>query len=206
MRTNGAYSVLGDPPLVGMIGRKRAGKDTFAGVLSTEAAFTRVAFADPLRDVALELNPIVGTFALTPEGAFGPSVREWRLRDVVETIGWERAKDYVPEVRLTGLQGLGQAIRTLDPDFWLRIALGRIEAAPGAVVVTDVRLPNEAAAIVALGGVLVRVVRPGQVDDGDTHTTETALDDYEVDFEVLNDGTVSDLEDRARAFLATFLY
>ena len=203
MRTNSAYSVLGDPPLVGMIGRKRAGTDTFAGVLTTEAAFSRVAFADPLRDVALELDPIVGRPSLP--GELAPN-RDVRLREVIDALGWERAKDYVPEVRQTALQGLGQAIRTLDPDFWLRIALGRIEAAPGAVVVTDVRLPNEADAIVAQGGVLVRVVRPGQVDDGDTHTTETALDDYDVDYEVLNDGTLSDLEGRARAFLATFLY
>lgn len=182
-------------PVIGLLGKKRAGKDTFAGVLTREAGFSRVAFADPLRDVAYELNPLVGRFFLAGR------VEDWRLRDVVDTIGWEAAKDYVPEIRTTGLQGLGQAVRSVDADFWLRIALGRIEAAPGPVVVTDVRLQNEADAIHALGGLLVRIVRPGPpvVDE---HPTETALDGFPADYHLYNDREVADLEAGARNLLA----
>lgn len=185
-------------PLIGLIGRKRAGKDTFAAVLTTEYGFHRLAFADPLRAAALRLDPIVGRPALPSDlgGQLVPS-HDVRLSEVIEMIGWERAKDYVPEVRGI-LQRLGtDAIRTIDQDFWLRAATVPIDARTVPVIVTDCRFPNEAEAIAERGGVIVRIVRPGVTDD-DPHPTETALDDYPEDIVVYNEGDVADLEASAR--------
>ncbi|USL85070.1 putative deoxynucleotide monophosphate kinase [Arthrobacter phage SWEP2] len=177
--------------LIGMIGKKRSGKDTFAHGLP---GYTRVAFADPLRQAALALDPIVGRPALP--GQLAPQ-RDVRLSDVIDALGWERAKDYVPEVRRV-LQRLGtESIRTLDPDFWIRAGMATAAKVDGPVVVTDCRYPNEAQAIKDAGGVLVRVVRSSQVDDGDAHPSETALDDYPVDFMVYNDDTIEHLQEVA---------
>lgn len=187
-------------PLIGMIGRRRSGKDSFASTLVDELGYDRVAFADPLREAALALNPLVGPAPLPGDLTSGYR----RLAEVVETLGWERAKDTVPEVRVV-LQRLGtNAVRALDDTFWVRAAVARIEASSAPVVVTDCRFPNEAEAVRLAGGYLVRVVRPGATtaDDVDLHASETALDDYPEDFYVDNSGTLADLAATARDLIS----
>lgn len=174
-------------PLVGMIGRKRSGKNSVAEALREEAGFELAAFADPLREAAYAINPYVGVGPL-PDDLANPHPR--RYADVIDALGYEKAKEVFPEVRLF-LQRLGtEGVRSLDPDFWVRIASQRMDARTGPLVVTDVRFPNEAEAITSRGGLLVRTVRLGQQDDGDLHPSETALDDWEVDYQV----TARDLE------------
>ncbi|AYN58505.1 adenylate kinase [Arthrobacter phage Liebe] len=182
--------------ILGLIGKKRSGKDTFAHALP---GYTRVAFADPLRQAALALDPYVGRPCLP--GQLSPQ-RDVRLSDVIDALGWERAKDCVPEVRRI-LQRFGtESIRSIDPDFWIRAGIQAIEAVEGPVVVTDCRYPNEADTIRALGGKLVRITRPGYTSEGDAHPSESALDGYAEDWLVLNDGTVADLAHNARTVAA----
>lgn len=178
--------------LVGLIGKKRAGKDTFAkGLL--ERGFERFAFADPLKEAALSLDPLIGRVPLP--GTLAP-IEDVRLSAYVEAVGWEAAKE-VPEIRRT-LQRFGVGIRALDEGFWVR-PLGRaLEASSAPLVVTDVRFPNEADEIRRLGGRLVRIIRPGQ-ESTDAHESETALDGYEADLDVLNVGDAEALIRTARA-------
>lgn len=177
-------------PLVGMIGRKRTGKDTVAGVLATEFGFEKAAFADPLREVVEAIDPIVDyrTSYKTGPGVIVPV----RYSEAVRVRTYEGAKDAYPEVRQV-LQRLGtDGIRKLDTDFWVRIALGRIDARTTPLVLTDVRFPNEAEAIVDRGGWIVRVLRDGTKTDGE-HVSESALDDYPEDFTISNNGTLEEL-------------
>jgi hypothetical protein len=111
------------------------------------------------------------------------------LKDIARDLGWNGEKDDHGR-RL--LQTLGQSVRAhLGAHVWIDATLDDIE--PGdRVVVTDVRYPNEAAAIRQLGGVLVRIERPG-VGPANDHPSEHALDRYRFDFQILNAGTVADL-------------
>ncbi|MFD0044758.1 hypothetical protein ACFVGV_06160 [Pseudarthrobacter scleromae] len=189
-------------PIVGLIGKKRSGKDTFGGALIDAHGFTRVAFADPVRRAALDLDPYVGRPALP--GQLAPQ-REVRLSDVIEAIGWEAAKDYVPEVRRI-LENFGtNSIRKLDPDFWVRMAVEKILTTPGPVVVTDVRFPNEADKIRELGGYVVRIIRPGFESAPGSHICETSLDDYVADVTFYNDSSLEEFLAHAEAFGDTLL-
>src|SRR5690606_14272906 len=177
--------------LIGLSGKKRAGKDTVAAYLVEKYGFSRVAFADPLREVALKVDPIIGA-EIDPRGSVAcgyggrlydvPTAEPVLLSEVVRRCGWEGAKahgEYGAEVRRI-LQRMGVGVRDLDPDFWLRIAaekIGAMRSAGRDVVVTDVRFPNEAGYIDCFG-LLVRVERPGIASD-DPHESETALDDYD---------------------------
>jgi hypothetical protein len=182
--------------LVGVTGKKRAGKDTFAEVLLIHRGYTRVAFADPLRDSILETNPLLPAGTFLP-GEFAP-YRHIRLAEYVAKLGWHLAKDN-PEVRRL-LQAHGVSMRNNVYDgVWVEAGLRK--AAPilekgGGVVITDVRFPNEAEAVKANGGVLVRINREG-VDTTDRHISEVALDDWPMDVEILNNGTVTDLHEAA---------
>lgn len=180
--------------LIGLSGKKRAGKDTVAAYLVEKYGFVQVAFADPLREAALKVDPIITAATITE------SLRTFRLSDLVGSQGWEAAKEH-PEVRRI-LQRMGVGVRDLDPDFWLRIAAEKIGVMMDArrdVVVTDVRFPNEADYI-KRHGFLIRVIRPG-LDHADAHESETALDDYPHDAYLINDGSVQDLRDQVDCLL-----
>ena len=45
--------------IIGLTGYARSGKDTVAQILVDKFGFTRVAFADPIRDFCYQVNPIV---------------------------------------------------------------------------------------------------------------------------------------------------
>ncbi len=67
-------------------------------------------------------------------------------------------------------------------------------------IITDVRFPNEADAILERGGIMIRVERPGLVEN--THLSETALDNYsKFNFTINNNGTMEELVLRIKEVL-----
>ncbi|WP_405560670.1 hypothetical protein [Streptomyces sp. NBC_01180] len=180
---------------IALIGKARSGKDTIAAELVRSHQYTRIAFADPLKEMALRIDPIVYQYKHTD------GWHDKRLSEMVSNIGWETAKDKYPEVRRF-LQMLGQSIREEYEDFWLNIALGKVRQAQRwnmPVVITDVRYANEAAALECEGFKLVRIMRPGQDPiSGSNHASETELDRWDTHVTTMNNGTLADLQQRAR--------
>lgn len=184
-------------PNIALMGRARSGKDTIARRLIHQDAYVRVAFADPLKDMALRIDPYVTKYGN------GPLLR---LSDIVHADGWERAKDEHPEVR-SFLQHLGQYIREQDEDFWLRQGLRKLDEAEKwnlPAVVTDVRYPNEYEALRDRGFKMVRVQRPPiQQTYPDVaaalHDSETALDNTFANVTVNNNGPLAQLYQDADA-------
>lgn len=176
---------------IALMGRAGSGKDAAASRLISRYQFVRVAFADPLKRVALGADPIVGS---EPTG-YGPL--PLRLSDVVRREGWDTAKSR-PEVRRV-LQRLGQAVRDTDAGFWLRLALATVDVADRwnvPVVITDCRYTNEAETLRRRGFLLVRVERPGSRGAGgeaSRHVSETELDDFPPDAVLTNGGTLDEL-------------
>ena len=175
--------------IVGLTGYAQSGKDTVAEILSRRYGFVRIAFADKIRDVAYDLNPIVK-----------PGLR---LKDAVDEMGWEKAKIRIPEVRTT-LQNLGMACREhLDDRIWVNQALRKFEAEKH-VVITDVRFTNEADWLRLNGAQIWRIRRTG-IDAANDHVSESQLDGYKVDQIFLNGGTLEDLEHLVTVRMRTYL-
>lgn len=187
------------PRLIGLTAYAQSGKDAAASAL-VEDGWQRRAFADTLRDFAYILNPLIEKPASRGHGIHGQ--RHARLAALVDEFGWDHAKTAFPEVRAF-LQRLGTDAgrRVLGDNVWVDRTLREI-GRHQAVVVTDCRFPNEADAIRALGGVIVRVVRPG-VSPVNGHTSETAMDAYVPDFTIQNDGTLDELHEEIRRVAAT---
>lgn len=145
--------------IIGLCGYAGSGKDTAASFLE---GFQRRAFADKLKELALELNPWFDTFD---------------LEYAVEGAGWTEAKKD-PQVR-EYLQDLGMGHRKVfGDDFWIRVAFQEIFsgeypyfAEDNDIVVTDVRLPNEAEFIKCVEGRLFLIQRPGHRPPNN-HVTE----------------------------------
>lgn len=66
-------------------------------------------------------------------------------------------------------------------------------------IITDTRFQNELEAIKSIGGITIRVVRPDIKQDN--HPSETALDDAEFDYTIINDGSIDDLVVKIRRVL-----
>lgn len=173
---------------IGIIGRARSGKDTAGKFFVDGHGYRRVALADPLKEAALALDPIVASWAF----ADGFETENERLSEIVAEHGWESAKRHTEVRRI--LQHLGAAMRAVDPEIWLRAALAKAQEANEQgvpVVITDVRYRNEAASLARAGFHLIHINRPGipQLD----HESERDLGPEDARYLVQNDGTVDDL-------------
>lgn len=182
-------------PVIGLSGRAGAGKDTLAQILYLQHGYVRHAFADPLRDMALAIDPTV----IAPE--YGAE----RLSDVVRWDGWDEAKQ-IPDVRRF-LQRLGtEGVRDhLGADTWVRLTEQRIAASDApAIVLTDVRYPNEVALVRRLGCLWVWIERPG-ANAAAGHVSEEALRAEDADVIVHNSVGVERLEELAPGLHASAL-
>lgn len=172
--------------IIGVMGRKQAGKDTSAAPL-VRLTYTQVNFADPVRHTALAIDPLVVWEVFLPEPV--------RLSLLVAKRSWHVAKQ-CPEVRRL-LQAIGtEAGRDIHGehvwvDMWKRCVAQLPD--PTHVIATDVRFPNEADAIRSLGGVIIRIDNPRLADDDD-HASERAMEAIAPDAVVVNDRDVFDLQ------------
>lgn len=181
--------------IIGLGHKAQVGKDSIADVLVRKHGFTRLAFADALKQAALDMDPLV----MSP-GQVNVNLGAGRLSYIVEAMGWEDAKK-INEVRRF-LQELGVAVRRIDPDIWVRRVLGQLDDLD--YVITDVRFPNEFEALKGHGALLVEVVRPGLpplTGRAARHASETALEGWDWDRVIKNDGTLDDLEYTVDTFL-----
>jgi hypothetical protein len=166
---------------IGLSGWAKSGKDTIANYLVENHGYRRISFADPMREALLRLDPLVPYMGLY-----------MRLSGVIHFRGWDSAKRDVPEIREL-LQRFGTEVgrEMFGENFWVNAAISTIQ--PGEkIVFADVRYKNEADAIKALGGAVIRVTRAGVVAVND-HTSERDLDDYKFDLSIDNSGSLEDL-------------
>jgi len=158
----------------------QVGKDTAAEYLEKKypERVKRVAFADKLKTVAMEL------FGLSWEQCYGS-------QEIKETV--DPRWDATPRELL---QGIGQKMREIKPEIWidtvLNVTIPELEKRGfDCVVISDVRYPNEGDKIHAVGGTVVKVFRVGSgVTVGHTHSSETAMTDYR-DFDFILDNSGS---------------
>lgn len=164
--------------LIGISGKKRAGKDTVAQRLVEQHGFVRYSLADPIREMLYTLDPMIEVIDHYPNAG----AEEVTVRSAVDGVGWEVAKSRFPELRRL-MQVLGTEVgrEMIDPDLWLHLMVDFYDqrAAEGqSVVVPDIRFKNEAEEILLHGGMVIRVERDG-LDATDEHPSETALDDWD---------------------------
>lgn len=171
--------------VIGLCGYARSGKDAAAQFL-VEQGWQRLAFADAVRDACYALNPIVAHDLIWDQPI--------PLQDVVDSIGWDRAKVEFEQIRLL-LQRMGTEVgrMLLGENVWVDIVARQIYKGQNYVI-TDVRFPNEVDYIHYLGGKVVRIIRPG-VEPVNSHVSDSGIGALETDGVIVNDGTLEDLRD-----------
>lgn len=167
--------------IIGLSGVARSGKDTVADYLIENYGFKKVSFADPIREALYRLDPDIELDGY-----------DMKLASAVRLLGWEKLKDASSSIRgLMQRMGTEVGREMFGENIWVDAALKGI-APEDNIVITDVRFPNEADAIQAIGGKLWRIERPG-VGPANDHPSENALDSYEFPIKLANEGTLEDL-------------
>lgn len=118
--------------LIGLSGFAQVGKDTAALYMP---GYQRFAFADPLKQDLTPLLEMIGCDLSNPEhkAMARPLLVEW-----------------------------GRTARRFQPDFWIERTMAQVlKSNAEHVAITDVRYCNEVDEILANGGAVIRIERPG---------------------------------------------
>jgi dephospho-CoA kinase len=173
-----------------LTGKMRAGKDEISNHLHIRYGFDKVAFGDALKRIAHE------TFPWISEGSKPRAL----------------------------YQQFGQLMREIDSDVWIKHAERKVKGTidfrvnTGAervgIVITDLRQQNEYDWARANGFTIIRVTAPDDVRiarairAGDSfsendleHVTESAIDGFAVDYDIVNDGSVAELQAQIDAIM-----
>ena len=177
------------PRVVGLMGYGGAGKSEVAKYLAS-IGFIRTHIKDPLRNMAASLLHDAG----------------YNQEEVDSYLDGELKREVIPALRRSGTEvqqflGSGFGRDFCHADLWLDMWKAKADAilcTGGSVVQESVRFPNEAAAIRELGGVVLRVERPG-VGPLSDHVSE--VPPCEPDHTIYNNGSITEL----RAQVATWL-
>jgi hypothetical protein len=166
--------------IVAFTGKRGHGKTTAAQALM-EKGYEHICFADPLRQI------VHIAYGVTFEEMSDPVLKEKPLdrwpfkspRELLQVVGTDMFRAY------------------LD-DTWTK-AFERRSAEFDKVVCSDLRFPNEEECLRDLDGKVVRVTDPKKnlTDVASQHASETAIDQIVADVEIINDGTIFDLQDKA---------
>jgi len=184
--------------IIGLSGFARSGKDEAAQVLVEEFGFIRVAFADKLREVLYQLNPIVDSWHLEVDGE--EKHLYTTVQYVIDRHGWDGYKEtpYGSEIRRL-LQRLGTEAgrQTLWDSIWIDAAFANLPD-DAKVVVSDARFYNEFDAIRQRGGYIWRIDRDG-VGPANDHASETEAIDYPYfSLYLKNNGTLEEYKEMIR--------
>lgn len=156
-----------------------SGKSTVARMLSSRG-FNRVSFADTLKGMVYSMLIDLG---MSTKEAF-EVITEDKSRKI-EAIG-------VDGRHLLRTLGTEWGRQCIHPELWLKCWEAQVAGVPKAVA-DDVRFPNEAELVRSKGGLLWRIVRPDHQNNDGEHASEGALDDFEFDRTIVNDGTLGEL-------------
>lgn len=163
-------------PLIAFTGLATSGKTSAVSALHAH----RIAFADPLKEMVRILTASSDKESRPPE-LCGKSVRE-----ALQSLGTDWGRNMIGE------------------NIWIEAARKRISAALAkqvassgeVIVIDDCRFDNEAELIKSLGGIIIRIERPGLVKM--SHASEAGISDQLVDHTIRNDGDLPHFLDKVR--------
>ena len=173
------------PPLIGIAGRARSGKDTVANFIIAAIGGYRYSFADPIRAMLVPLGVDM-------------SDPYWQARkeDVIPALG-------VSPRRMMQTLGTEWGRQLINPDLWIIMAHQRLLQNGPGMVIPDVRFENEAAWIRKHGGWIIHVIRP-EAKAVEAHASEDGIEIQDTDAQILNSGTLEDLQLSVRKLLRVY--
>jgi hypothetical protein len=157
--------------IIALTGPAGVGKSTVAKALAAGPAraldprpWRILSFAAPIKRMAAQiLSPHELSKKDEPSSLLGITPR-----NILQTLGTEWG-------------------RNLHPKLWISLMIWEILSEETPVIIDDLRFPNEALAVLQLGGTVVKIVsRPGLERIGGDHPSEAGVPSEMVDFHTVN--------------------
>lgn len=177
---------------VKLTGTAGSGKDTVADFLVSEFGFTKIAFADPLREFMVAQNADV---------RMDGSPEWWPVSAIIEKYGWQGYKQspFAGNLRkLIQRTGTEAGRGVIRDSLWIDTVMERAAQVEGPVVFSDARFPNEAN---CAPGPIVRVIRNNAIGAGD-HSSESEMRKIIPDFVINNNRTIGELKIRTSEMIS----
>jgi hypothetical protein len=178
---------------IGITGKIAAGKDTLADALVAHESqmFMKYSLAQPMKDIAMNV------FGFTKDQLYDHDLKEttdkfWDItpRNFLQIMGTDMFRDVFRD------------------DVWLKLAEKHMkEHEDKHVVIADIRFVNEAEFIRDLGGVIIKIERPGQpeAEGAVKHVSEQGIPDELIDHVLINNSTLCSLNWQINTLWATQL-
>jgi hypothetical protein len=194
----------------------QSGKDAFGEVLRKAVCGTKLAFADPVKEVAIAMLGMPSRVAHGGEAERRAWKRYCKDRATCPNATHEACTDAREWLQWVGTE-LGR--QQIHPEVWIHRLMERAPGFAGDVIVADARFKNELG--MTPGGiekannelerpyriVKIRIRRPGFEND-DQHASEkeqTEIPDEAFDEIVENDGDLRQLEAKAKLIAKKYL-
>lgn len=164
------------PPVIGIAGRARVGKDTLASFIEAEYGGYRYSLATPIRHM------LRAGLGIDLDDDYWAARKEQVLpglghspRTLMQTLGTEWGRN------------------TIHPDLWVVLAHAVLTRMGPGMIVSDVRFDNEAAWIRREKGVVIHLYRDDAPEVA-AHTSENGVSVRPEDIQLYNRGSLEDLQ------------
>lgn len=163
------------PPVIGIAGRARSGKDTLADMLLALYGGYRYAFADPIRKMLLAIGiDMSDPYWIDKKEEEIPALGR-SPRYLMQTLGTEWGREMV------------------HPRLWVYLAAQQLFNRGRGMIISDVRFEDEAEWIRQQGGLVIHITR-SSAKTVNPHASETGVAVIPHDVVVFNDGSLEDLQ------------
>lgn len=152
--------------IIGILGKKRNGKDTCADYLVDKYNFEKIAIATPLKEIIKIMFD------------YDDDVLNTDLKEVVDEK-WNVTPRKLLQYIGTDLirKDLGKYINKSTNNIWIDLCITKINKSNKNFVISDVRCQNEVDAIRNNGGIVIKIIRDTNLDDN--HVSEIGVDNID---------------------------
>jgi hypothetical protein len=170
------------PKVIAICGRKRVGKDLLSNYLCDTYGYTNMKFADPMKKALKEL--------------FGFTEKQIEIdKEIVDSF-WGISPRQA--MQFFGCNVIQHEFQKLIPDigrnFFVKSLVNKIVNHKDKVIISDLRFIHEYQGIKEAFPdiIVIKLLRPN-IDNNDSHISETELDSIQGDYTIINEGTEQEL-------------
>jgi len=181
--------------LIIFVGKIGSGKSAAANILK-KYSFEEETFAEPIKQFLL-------TIGFNYEDVYGSQEEKLKINKFWNVSGREFMQKFATDIMRNQLQTVFPQIDLGGSTIWVRAMEKKIQDNPEKnIVIGDGRFPDEIMLIKKYGGIVIKIIRP-DVDEKykSKHESESYFNSIVPDYEIINDGTFEDLENKIKNIL-----